>query len=411
MKLSNREKKLLIILLVIGVLFTYYKLVFESQADKITELKKKSEEYKHDVEVITNEISPDSKVRKEYKIMNEKISSLYKRFYPEIIQEKIIIRFDDMIKTSEIEAQNLSFNEPEINSIEENESKEKNEEYEMENIVRMYLGLDDKKTEEDNKKEKEVKIEKLSANLNFVGNYSKITSFLKQIEENEREILIKNLNLIKNEANELTGNMQLEIFAVPKLYDQDEDYLEWELFNEYGKDNPFYSNIQTHEITAKKEGEVESKDSAFEKIKSREYDFAMTVKPLNSDFSTIRLGKSNDRAMESFIYEDKNAVEDIEVIFDEKDGEYYFKYKSSSEKYPKDYDNGALFTPKGESINFLIFTHKRSQENPQEDMAGANIKLTNNTSKKVIVVIDGDDKNIPRVNIVKENGRIDIERY
>ncbi|EOD01520.1 hypothetical protein [Caldisalinibacter kiritimatiensis] len=404
MELSKREKIMLIVLAIIVVLFGYYKLIYNPQIEKINELEKKAEKYKSELKAIKTEVSPDSKVRKDYKIMNEKISSLYRRFYPKIIQEKIILILNDMIQDSKVDNQSISFSELELGIIDD-ETNEKSEEYEMESLVKKYLGMEDKKEDEVNEKnENEVKIEKLTANLNFNGSYSNIISLMKEIEQNNREILIKNLNIVKTDNNELSGNIQLEFYAVPKLHNQDEDYLNWDLYNEYGKNNPFYGDIYKNNNIVTSEVD-NNNETSWQEIK---YDFAMTVKPFNSDLPTIMLGKANDNTRESYVYADKNGVENIDIVFTEQKDKYYFKYRTSSENYPKNYKIGEFFEPKDDTINLIIFTHER---NSNKDVAGANIKIENNTSKKVLVVIDGDDKNRPRVNIDKVKGRIDIKRY
>jgi type IV pilus assembly protein PilO len=44
------------------------------------------------------------------------------------------------------------------------------------------------------------------------------------------------------------------------------------------------------------------------------------------------------------------------------------------------------------------------------DLSGANIKITNDTDKSIVVNIIDDDKNRPRVKILEENGDISVSR-
>ena len=133
----------------------------------------------------------------------------------------------------------------------------------------------------------------------------------------------------------------------------------------------------------------------------------MNVKPYNSDLPTVTLGKTNDSQRETYVYADNPLFEDVEIYFSKIDGKYFYKYRTTRDRYPKDFNEWIEFKPLHNSINIIIYTHKRNSEN---DMSGVNIALYNETDKHVFLRITGDDQYRPRVNVVGKSGLVDVVR-
>ncbi|MPM98769.1 hypothetical protein SDC9_145959 [bioreactor metagenome] len=134
----------------------------------------------------------------------------------------------------------------------------------------------------------------------------------------------------------------------------------------------------------------------------------MSVKPQNSDFPTIILGRANDKDRKSYVYADSNKIENIEVTLEKENDKYYYRYKTSRDSFPINYKaEKAEFSPDTQHIYFNILSSLRLSP---EDNSGANIKLVNKTDKKVVVVVEGDDGTSPRVKIEGEGGNIEIKK-
>ena len=136
-------------------------------------------------------------------------------------------------------------------------------------------------------------------------------------------------------------------------------------------------------------------------------DFVMTAKPIASELHTVTIEKAKDESKQSYIYSDNEEIEQVEFYFTKIDTKYFYKYKTSIETYPKEFSNSIEFVPNGENIILDIFSQKRGLAS---DLSGVNIKITNNTDKSVVVNILDDDKNKPRVKILKEKGDISVNR-
>ncbi|QIB25991.1 hypothetical protein [Caloranaerobacter azorensis] len=404
MKLSKREKYLLLILFFTILIAMYYKLVINVQLEKINNLEQTAKIYRAKVKSVKKELESEANQDIEYKILNEKIVNLSSMLLPEMFQEKIIISIDEMIKKSNINGNILSFNGPNIDTINREVENKENDEYLMKKLVEDYYNLNEKvnkDTENKNESTKtddkanESKIEKMSLDIFYTGRYENLIKFIDLIQNYDKKLLIKNLNIIRNSNNEISGNIKIDFFAVPLLNLVYDDFTVWNFEENYGKQNPFYSSKVDTRIERTNESNKVS------------YDFAMNVKPYNSDLPTVTLGKTNDSQRKTYVYADSPSVEDVEIYFSETEGKFFYKYKTGRDKYPRDFNKWVEFNPLSNSINIIIYTHKRNSEN---DMSGVNIKLYNETNKRVFIKIVGDDRYRPRVNVVGESGLVDIVR-
>ncbi|WP_427339174.1 hypothetical protein [Caloranaerobacter sp. DY30410] len=404
MKLSKREKHLLLILFFTILIAIYYKLVINDQLEKINNLEQTAKIYRTKVKSVKKELENEANQDIEYKILNEKIVNLSSMLLPGMFQEKIIISIDEMIKKSNISGNILNFNGPNIDTISREIENKEDDEYLMKKLVEDYYDLSEKiskdiekenesiKTED---KTNESKIEKMSMDIFYTGRYENLVKFIDLIQNYDKKLLIKNLNIIRNSNNEISGNIKIDFFAAPLLNLVYGDFTVWDFEENYGKQNPFYSSKVNTRI---------EKSNESDKIS---YDFAMNVKPYNSDLPTVTLGKTNDSQRETYVYADNPLVEDVEIYFSEVEGKFFYRYKTSRDKYPRDFNKWVEFNPLSNSINIIIYTHKRNSEN---DMSGVNIKLYNETDKRVFIKIIGDDQYRPRVNVVGESGLVDIVR-
>ncbi|RKD34588.1 hypothetical protein [Thermohalobacter berrensis] len=396
MKLTKREKKMLIILLIVAISALYYNFLLSPQLNKINALEKSLEEYKQKVSLLDNKIMENKNINREYKVLNARISSMYIRFLPEIIQEKIIVILDNMLVSSDLESENISFSEPEIKSLEEKDEKE--EEYQIENLVKEFLGYKNNNKNEENSIENGniPRVKVMNVEIDFRGTYEELINFIRLVENYEKEILINRLNVVNQDSDNLIGFMELQFYSIPKIHNQDKEFITWNIVNDYGKNNPFMNNnsLSNKLFNEYKEDKIE-------------YDFLMSVKPTSSDLPTIILGKNDDPSKKTYVYGDNPNIETIDIYFTQKNDKYYFKYKTKYYSYPMDFNKSEEFTPKNNNISLKIYSTHR---NSSEDVSGAIINLYNNTDKNVFVKIVNDDIKRPRVFINKKSGIIEVSK-
>jgi type IV pilus assembly protein PilO len=112
LKLTNREKKLLIVLgICLAVALVYYAVV-KPQFDMVGRLQKQAEEYSIKIQRAKEKVNPANPTYKEYNELYDNTQALLKTFYPSIIQEKIILMLQDKLDAAKLNIKEMTFTEP-----------------------------------------------------------------------------------------------------------------------------------------------------------------------------------------------------------------------------------------------------------------------------------------------------------
>lgn len=384
MQINKREKILLIILGLLILVVGYEKLVFEYQRERVAALSINEQKLKADYDLIQTKINSMKTNEMNIKIMNSNLEEKASQIYPSIEQEKIILELDDMVNKSGIKT-NLTFTEKVI-GVKANDDKNSKDNTKDTNVKatsgKASKALDD--------------MEQIKVTMNFKGSYDNIMKFLDIVEKNKKIIAVSNLNLNQVGINEITGSAQIELYGTQKVNSANEEYLKWNLNNKYGNKNPFNGASATFNI-----------EQAIDKNKVKD-DFVLSIRSVNSDLPSFMLGKSNDTNKITYIYNDSNKVEDVEVYLTNKDNKYYYKYKNSKSSYPLSYTSlGTEFSPAGKDIILKIFSASRIDLN---DASAINLKVINDTDKNVKVNIINDDTVTSRVKVTSEKGNVEVNK-
>lgn len=407
MNISKREKYLIGILLAVLICFVYYQFIYVKQVEKLNN--KRAE--KNQVEQRYNEVmvaiaNLDSK-EESLKILKATVLDKSKRLYPTIMQEKIIIELDKLLTDSGLKG-NIAFSPIEVAAVEKIMSPEvQKTESSLKALVDEYNGSTsneatsngDKQQSHSDVSENGATSEQLKVAINFSGKYEVLKSFIASVQNYERKVVITNISISSKSQEELTGVMNLEFHAVPKLSDEDMEYLIWTLNNVYGKEVLFSNGAASGAYASTIEEQSNEKDVN---------DFVMMIRSSTSELPTVTIGKAKDDSRESYIYSDKDKIEEVEIAFDEIDGKTYYKYKTSSSYYPKDSSSqGKEFTSKSKDIVFEILSEKRSGTS---DNSGIKLKVINNTEKNVEIIVKDDDTSNPRVTVTSEGHTVNVTK-
>lgn len=246
------------------------------------------------------------------------------------MQEKIIIELDKLLNDSGLKG-NIAFSPVEVASVEKMVSPEiQKAESSLKAIADEYSG-DATKDETSNiesnnenntstesnggqasqdsqevaSEQNGVTSEQLKVAINFSGSYESLKKFISSVQNYERKIVITNITISSKSQEELTGVMNLEFHAVPKLSDEDMEYLIWTLNNVYGKDILFSSGAASGAYASTIEEQNNKKDIN---------DFVMMLRSSLSELPTVTIGRAKDESRESYIYSDNDKVEEINVF-------------------------------------------------------------------------------------------------
>lgn len=405
MNMSKREKYLLGILGAVIISFGYYKLIYIKQSEK---LKVKIEErniLKEKYDNTVNSINSSDDKRKEVESLVETLVERTSNLYPEIIQEKIILELDSMLNESNLEA-NIVFAEIEVKAIEKLNNfqgiiynstvQDLVDEYNGEEVIKTETkeeSSDDSTETIETVEITEATVEEMQVAIKFNGGYENIKAFIGELEKNERLIAVTNITITATSESILSGTMNLEYHGVPKLNDADSEYLKWTLKNTYGKEDLFSS------------GEASGAYAVIESNKEKdESDFVMILKSIDSEMNSFSMGLAEDETNLSYISSD-NKNEEVEITLSEENGELYYKYKTSTSSYPLDYNLANKFEAKSAEIVINILSEKRTTE---ADIEKVKLKVINNTTKNVEMILEKDDSENPRIDIVTEGNKVNI---
>ena len=143
------------------------------------------------------------------------------------------------------------------------------------------------------------------------------------------------------------------------------------------------------------------------------YDFSIVASPYGGGLApSVSISCDNPKTITGYsrpvVYGDNKGIENAEIYIEEVAGKYYCKFKTDHEAYP---DNGYLetfeFVPKGKNLRLVILSSKRQGD---EDKAGINLNIINNTKTTFNYLIKYDDEKSPRVKIGKTTGSVRNEK-
>lgn len=226
-KLSDRDKNLLLVLIILIIGVVYYLYIFTPQKEKIKTLIDERNEKAQQVEEYKTKIQNIESYRKKLEDEKNTIMPLAEKFYSDDIkQEDIIVFINDLVAKSNIELNQISFSEGDPQDIESLSGEANNEEA-------------DSGSEENVNLDSNVKL--LNVDIDLGGTYSSIHEFIRLIENLDKNIIIDELNLRKDDSvieeisyqeilarsenpnDVVSGSMKLTICNVPSLEEYKEE--------------------------------------------------------------------------------------------------------------------------------------------------------------------------------------------
>ena len=453
MKISLNDKRVFIILGLLGLAVVYNNFVYSRQKKEIKEYAEIIKAYDEESVNYDGLAMRVAGIDTELKIFYEKIKNIRTLFPPEISQDDVLILIKKFSLESGFTIKNISFRElSEIKgsplssvstSTKAASGTDSKNETEREDKT---VSSTKKPTSADKttaKTDKDIKSEKFINALNSLGiaygqsfqqEYGKknvadgkayslgisisgtsdnkqLKDFLYKVQNFTNVTSVNNIQVNSDAEGLLSVNMEVEFYGIADRKAAAEgDYfdVEWTPLKAAGKIDmfkPFDGYIKASDQ------HVEENDTGVVQNSSEysAYDFSMSVLPFGNNMSppTVSLlGKSviaNEGRM-PIIYGDNRNNEKVDLYIEAANGEYYCKFKTGHEVFPDEtYKNLVRFKPIGEDIRMLIVSSKRTSTN---DTSGVAITITNKTGKNLVVDVTDDDNNRPRVSIKKSGDNV-----
>jgi type IV pilus assembly protein PilO len=424
MKLSSREKILMIVLMMAGLLAAYYYLLLSPQLLVLGASKAQAEEYRVKVEEMKAQMEPNHPIYAELKVQQAAVIEKTKRLYPAIFQDKIITVLDEKFKTAGLNPDKISFEKTQ-KSVGTDKENTKVQESDLTAIRESYIGIGSVGDKADNPEIPEIfRLHKLTAVIEMESEYQKQANLITAIEKDKYKIILNHINMEKIDDSTIKSSFSVSFISVPKLFvEGDKDYLNWLLKYNRSKYNPFVDNanlsvgetapapVVTAPVSAPTPLPTPTPKPATPAptppAPSKTSDFAITLRPISSDIPTVLVGKVNDKGAGVYVYADNTGFENVEVQILEKDGKLYYRYKTTSDNYPSNYSEMTEFTSKTAAVIIEVISTKRTGS---EDASGINLTVINKSSKKVTVSIKNDDAGRSRVKISSTSGNVTVKR-
>ena len=219
--------------------------------------------------------------------------------------------------------------------------------------------------------------------LSYTCTYDSFKKFINYIKEYEDRMVIPSFSASYTIADDMvSGSLTLIQYAIRgeerelPAYEYKSDY--------YGTDNIFVNNTSaTYDPTTA----------------GTNYDFFMMLSQPAADLQSFIVGKANDGNRESYIYTDDNGKQSVTITVSGGEGSYLISYQIGDISYAE-----SAFDP-GDMLDLKIISSARIGN---EDLVSADVNLINETDKTLYVSIVNDDKENERVNIASVTGDVSV---
>lgn len=354
MKINNREKIYLIVLLVVIVLFLGYKFGYTKYEDYEANLQAEHDAVQAEYDDVQFAIKAKSAYEDQLNKNGELLEEKSKGYIYQISQENLIIELDDLFTGNDINVSSVSFSE-----------------------ITDLFGEEDGLASDDS-------VKKIDLAFNFSCDYDDLLNFIDEMQLEKNKIGITNLVIVSGEGGVISGNMNAEFFAAKNEFTLENDY-EWIDLIDSGKDNPFdASSLSTGNY-------------------NRNYDFILNLKPTSSDLPTVTLQKVGEETASS-LYEDENSAVPVTFTIIQENGVYKYTYTVGTQNYPANGSYIEFDLAESDSLGLKIYSVER---NSQEDTSGVQITIDNQTDLAFYATIIDDDSIRPRA-VFKNTGGVNI---
>lgn len=415
MKLSKREKNLLLISLVLLIALAVYLYVItpihNQHAKAVEEHELTTAQYK----AIKFKVKDDDDMSIIVNQYREKISSLEMALPPVLHLEEIIDIMFNHFENYDVVINNITFNINDSTDMVADDDEMGIEKLEAPMSVEEILDTYDANRDQplkiaDHSYDTEITYENISymaIGLNFEANYNVLKDVMKGLDDLTLTTIISEVNMSKiideeesQDNNRVAVSMNL---SIPFYYDneKEKDYIYNYSFDkgvDYIEHGPFEYDVIENDS-------VESSDiaSTVQTVETTP-EFFITLNSVASDLPAQAI--SYYEKSDSEISLNANTNERFDLTLTEVDDRLFFNYANDVTAYPSSVGD-MLLTPQQDQIVVNVLSTKRIGS---DDLASMTLFLENQTSREVIFNIYYDDTSRPRFNVISQ-GRYEIKKY
>jgi hypothetical protein len=230
----------IVIILIIGIFFAYYKLVLQPQRKQISELTETNNLYLMELENVKQDEALIKEIKSSIDTLEVNIEESVKEYFPSLTQEKIILILDSFINDNNLKCSNISFSSANVEVLQQLSDEQEAQEFLLRDLAEQYSNLqkglneetestedtsgdedenntsvEESDTEQSGSKNAEstgevntFSVENMNVSLELEGDYEDITKFINDINKYSKKILIKDITIVstETEANSSSGD-------------------------------------------------------------------------------------------------------------------------------------------------------------------------------------------------------------
>ena len=380
MKLTEKDKNLLLILAVVAAFCLPLVLLVQPAMNKCEALTREISELQSRKSYLDQIVAAGSTYQEEAESIAVKKEELMNRFPADIPQEASLLFMDNTEKKLPISLYQVGFGEDVAMQMTSAPTQEAIDQVEADTG-----DVKDDSVYADTTSQTAVTsgLTGISTSTDFLytAGYEEFKEFLDYIENyNDRMVITSLTASYAMDMNQVNGNFTLIQYALKGEDRNPVSFLEPEMIQGT-------NNIFTQASGVFNEGANQSAQ------------FFLMLNQPDADDEAFIMGQMSDVTEETYLVNDENKLQKVTIEFEGADGEYTAYYSVGKEKTAKE---GIPFTADGQ-IGFEILSSERADD---KDKVSVQVDIVNNTDTIVYLSVQNDDEENPRVTIKGKTGDI-----
>ena len=380
MKLTEKDKNLLLILAVIAAFCLPLVLLVQPAMNKCEALTREISELQSRKSYLDQIVSAGSTYQEEAENIAVKKEELMNRFPSDIPQEASLLFMDNTEKKIPISLYQVGFGEDVAMQMTSAPTQEAIDQVEADTG-----DVTDDSVYADTTSQTAVTSGltgiSTSTDFSYTAGYEEFKEFLDYIENyNDRMVITSLTASYAMDMNQVNGNFTLIQYALKGEDRNPVSFLEPEMIQ--GTNNIFTQA-----------------SGVFNEETNQSAQFFLMLNQPDADDEAFIMGQMSDVAEKTYLVNDENKLQKAAIEFEGTDGEYTAYYSVGKEKTVKE---GIPFTADGQ-IGFEILSSERADD---KDKVSVQVDIVNNTDTIVYLSVQNDDEENPRVTIKGKTGDI-----
>lgn len=380
MKLTEKDKNLLLILAVIAAFCLPLVLLVQPAMNKCEALTREISELQSRKSYLDQIVAAGSTYQEEAENIAVKKEELMNRFPSDIPQEASLLFMDNTEKKLPISLYQVGFGEDVAMQMTSAPTQEAIDQVEADTG-----DVTDDSVYADTTSQTAVTSGltgiSTSTDFSYTAGYEEFKEFLDYIENyNDRMVITSLTASYAMDMNQVNGNFTLIQYALKGEDRNPVSFLEPEMLQ--GTNNIFTQA-----------------SGVFNEETNQSAQFFLMLNQPDANDEAFIMGQMSDVAEKTYLVNDENKLQKAAIEFEGTDGEYTAYYSVGKEKTVKE---GIPFTADGQ-IGFEILSSERADD---KDKVSVQVDIVNNTDTIVYLSVQNDDEENPRVTIKGKTGDI-----